>query len=89
MSLDVLQTIVRSSSLPLSEALVNQAFPVIVHCILHTDDNSTLQVSDLLQMASVKVFVKQNSAGAFSRSQQREWVIDIVLIFVGIVLRIL
>lgn len=61
-SLDVLQTIVRSSSLPLSEALVNQAFPVIVHCILHTDDNSTLQYGGECVRAYVSVAFDQIAA---------------------------
>uniref|UniRef100_A0A4D5RS71 Putative importin 9 n=1 Tax=Ixodes scapularis TaxID=6945 RepID=A0A4D5RS71_IXOSC len=61
-SLDVLQTLVRSSSLPLSEALVNQAFPVIVHCILHTDDNSTLQYGGECVRAYVSVAFDQIAA---------------------------
>lgn len=42
-ALDILQTLVRSSSLPLSDALMNQAFPAAVQSTMKTDDNSTMQ----------------------------------------------
>ncbi|KAL3853056.1 hypothetical protein ACJMK2_016638 [Sinanodonta woodiana] len=42
-SLDILQTIVRSSKHPLSDGLVHNAFPAVVQCTLRTDDNSTMQ----------------------------------------------
>ncbi|KAF8793185.1 Importin-9 like protein [Argiope bruennichi] len=42
-SLDVLETIVRSSPSPLVPAIIQQAFPAAVHCIMHTDDNTILQ----------------------------------------------
>jgi hypothetical protein len=43
-ALDVLQTLVRSSASPLSEALVVSAFPASVRCTLRTDDNTIMQV---------------------------------------------
>lgn len=42
-ALDVLQTLVRGSKSPLSDALIQNAFPASVHCILQTEDNSTMQ----------------------------------------------
>ena len=42
-SLDILQTLVRASSVPLSEALINTAFPAAVQTTLHTDDSATMQ----------------------------------------------
>ena len=44
-ALDILQTLVRSSSVPLSDPLMNQAFPAAVQCTVKTDDNATMQVS--------------------------------------------
>ncbi|XP_064488644.1 importin-9-like [Ornithodoros turicata] len=61
-SLDVLETIVRSSSTPLSDALINQAFPTALHCILHTDDNSTLQYGGECIRAYVSVAFDQIAA---------------------------
>ena len=43
-ALDVLQTIVRSSTLPLSAELVQSGFPAAARCVLQSDDNSTMQV---------------------------------------------
>ncbi|KAG1698140.1 Importin-9 [Nymphon striatum] len=42
-ALDILQTLVRNSPKPLSEALIHQAFPAVVHCVCNTEDNSVLQ----------------------------------------------
>lgn len=42
-TLDILQTIVRNSPKPLSNVLVNTAFPATVHCILRTDDHAIMQ----------------------------------------------
>ncbi|XP_063612464.1 importin-9-like isoform X2 [Penaeus indicus] len=42
-ALDMLEVMVRSSSPPLGEPLINVAFPAVVQRTLNTDDNSTLQ----------------------------------------------
>ena len=42
-ALDVLETLVRSRTGTLSDAMVKTAFPAAVHCTLHTDDNATMQ----------------------------------------------
>lgn len=41
-ALDVLTTIVRYSKPPLSAALVESAFPTMVHCVIHSDDNAVM-----------------------------------------------
>jgi len=43
-SIDILTVLVRWSPVPLSDVLVSQIFPAVVHCTLHTDDSSTMQV---------------------------------------------
>ncbi|XP_044006990.1 importin-9 [Aphidius gifuensis] len=42
-ALDVLQVLVQYSPRPLSHVLVETGFPAACHCILNSDDNSTLQ----------------------------------------------
>uniref|UniRef100_A0A182QSB7 Importin N-terminal domain-containing protein n=1 Tax=Anopheles farauti TaxID=69004 RepID=A0A182QSB7_9DIPT len=42
-ALDVLQTLVKYSQGPLSDAMVESAFPSAVHCILRTEDHSVMQ----------------------------------------------
>lgn len=42
-ALDLLATIVKHSEAPLSDQLVQTAFPAAVHCILRTDDHSVMQ----------------------------------------------
>lgn len=42
-ALDVLQTLVRSCPLPLSDGIINQSFSAAVQCVLHTDDAATMQ----------------------------------------------
>uniref|UniRef100_A0A182N2B4 Importin N-terminal domain-containing protein n=1 Tax=Anopheles dirus TaxID=7168 RepID=A0A182N2B4_9DIPT len=42
-ALDVLQTLVKYSQGPLSDAMIESAFPSAVHCILRTEDHSVMQ----------------------------------------------
>ncbi|XP_034939232.1 importin-9 [Chelonus insularis] len=42
-ALDILQVLVQFSPQPLSNALVETAFPAACHCIINSDDNGTLQ----------------------------------------------
>ena len=42
--MDILCNIIRCTQPPLSEALLNSVFPVVVNTILASDDNSVLQV---------------------------------------------
>lgn len=42
-SLDVLETLIRSYKGPLSDAMIKTAFPAVVYCTLNTDDNSVMQ----------------------------------------------
>ena len=59
MALDVLQTLVRSSPLPMSDGLVQQAFPAAVQCTLRTDDNATMQNGGECLRAYVSVGLEQ------------------------------
>ncbi|XP_054724425.1 LOW QUALITY PROTEIN: importin-9-like [Uloborus diversus] len=61
-AIDVLQTIVRSSSPPLSDSIMNQAFPACLQCIMHADDNSILQNGGECLRAFVAVALEQISA---------------------------
>lgn len=61
-SLDVLQTIVRSSAPPLAEPLITQAFPTVVQCVMLTDDNATLQNGGECIRAYVSVAYDQVAA---------------------------
>uniref|UniRef100_A0A182STB4 Importin-7/11-like TPR repeats domain-containing protein n=1 Tax=Anopheles maculatus TaxID=74869 RepID=A0A182STB4_9DIPT len=42
-ALDVLQTLVKYSQAPLSDAMIESAFPSAVHCILRAEDHSVMQ----------------------------------------------
>ncbi|XP_053658692.1 importin-9 [Anopheles marshallii] len=42
-ALDVLQTLVKNSQAPLSDAMIESAFPSAVHCILRAEDHSVMQ----------------------------------------------
>ena len=42
-ALDMLEVMIRASEAPLSEPLMNVAFPAVVHRTMATDDLSTLQ----------------------------------------------
>ncbi|GFG36391.1 hypothetical protein Cfor_01763 [Coptotermes formosanus] len=67
-ALDVLQTLVRYSEPPLSDTLMNTAFPAALQCILRTDDNSTMQTGGeclrtYISVAPEQVFNHQDSEG--------------------------
>ena len=57
--MDVLQTLVRSSPRPLSEALIHQSFPAAVQSTLHTDDAATMQNGGECLRAYVSVALEQ------------------------------
>lgn len=61
-SLDITQTIVRSSSVPLSEQVVTQLFPAVVFCISHSDDCSVLQNGGECLRAFVSCAMEQISS---------------------------
>lgn len=42
-AMNVLETVVKYSTTPLSNALMETAFPAIVHCILRTEDHTVIQ----------------------------------------------
>ncbi|XP_043224474.1 importin-9-like isoform X2 [Amphibalanus amphitrite] len=72
-SLDVLQTLIRSSTPPLSELLISEAFPVAVRCVMHTDDNSTMQSGGECLRAYVSVATEQVCAYRDSQSRSGLW----------------
>ncbi|XP_074593003.1 importin 9 [Brevipalpus obovatus] len=62
-AMDILTTIVRNSSTPLGDSLINQCFPAAARCILSTtDDNSTMQNGGECIRAFVSRAVEQVSA---------------------------
>ncbi|XP_005988453.1 importin-9 isoform X2 [Latimeria chalumnae] len=58
-AIDILTAVVRNTKVPLSELLVCQAFPVLAHCTLHTDDNATMQNGSECLRAYVSVALDQ------------------------------
>ncbi len=58
-SLDILTVVVRNSSVPLSDTLINNAFPSVAHCTLKTDDNATMQSGGECLRAYVAVAYNQ------------------------------
>lgn len=61
-ALDIVQRLVRSSQVPLSDLLMNNAFPAAVQCTLKTDDNSTMQSGGECLRAFVSVSLDQVAA---------------------------
>ncbi|KAK2163574.1 hypothetical protein LSH36_77g04009 [Paralvinella palmiformis] len=61
-ALDIVQKLVRSSQTPLSDLLMNSAFPAAVQCTLKTDDNSTMQSGGECLRAFVSVSLDQVAA---------------------------
>ena len=59
MALDILQTIVRANTAPLSEVLMNQAFPACIQCTMRAEDNSTMQSGGECVRAYVAVALDQ------------------------------
>ncbi|KAJ8258048.1 hypothetical protein GJAV_G00192610 [Gymnothorax javanicus] len=58
-AIDILTTVVRHTKPPLSEMLICQAFPVVAHCTLNTDDNATMQNGGECLRAYVSVALEQ------------------------------
>uniref|UniRef100_T1IP27 Importin N-terminal domain-containing protein n=1 Tax=Strigamia maritima TaxID=126957 RepID=T1IP27_STRMM len=66
--LDTLQTLIRNSSQPLAPAFISQAFPAVAHCVLRTDDSSTMQsggecLRAYVSEASTQIVNWQNEQG--------------------------
>lgn len=67
-ALDVLEVLVQYSPQPLSNILIDNAFPVACHCILDSTDNGTLQnggevIRTYLSVAAHQVIEYTDSAG--------------------------
>ncbi|XP_006822545.1 importin-9 [Saccoglossus kowalevskii] len=58
-AMDVLCTIVRNSTVPLSDALITQSFPTAAQCTLRTDDNAVMQSGGECMRAYVSVALEQ------------------------------
>ena len=64
-ALDMLEVMVRSSSLPLAEPLITVGFPAVIQRTLNTDDLSTLQNGGECLRAYVSVAPEQVSTYSF------------------------
>ncbi|KAL2717247.1 importin-9 [Vespula squamosa] len=67
-ALDILQVLVQYSPRPLSNALIETAFPAACHCILNSEDNGTLQsggevIRTYLSVAARQVTTHRDSDG--------------------------
>lgn len=67
-ALDILQVLVQYSPKPLSNTLVETAFPAACHCILNSEDNETLQsggevIRIYLAVAARQVTVHRDNDG--------------------------
>lgn len=67
-ALDVLKVLVQYSPTPLSNALVETAFPAACHCVLNSEDHATLQnggelIRSYLCVAAEQVIVHRDSEG--------------------------
>lgn len=68
MALDVLKVLVQYSPTPLSNALVETAFPTACHCILNSEDHATLQsggelIRTYLSVAAQQVITHRDNEG--------------------------
>jgi len=67
-ALDVLKVLVQYSPTPLSNALVETAFPTACHCILNSEDHATLQsggelIRMYLSVAAQQVITHRDNEG--------------------------
>ncbi|XP_070158231.1 importin-9 isoform X2 [Polyergus mexicanus] len=67
-ALDVLKVLVQYSPTPLSNALIETAFPAACHCVLNSEDHATLQnggelIRSYLSVAAEQVIVHRDSEG--------------------------
>lgn len=68
MALDVLKVLVQYSPSPLSNALLETAFPAACHCILNSEDHSTLQnggevIRTYLAVSAQQIIAHRDSEG--------------------------
>ncbi|XP_034118553.1 importin-9-like [Drosophila albomicans] len=67
-ALDVLNTIVRNSEAPLSNALIETAFPAVVNCVRHTDDHTVMVAGgeclrSFINVSPEQIFSYKNGEG--------------------------
>ncbi|GAB6022996.1 Importin 9 [Chamberlinius hualienensis] len=58
-ALDILETVVRNSSPPLSQSLIEQAYPAVAQCTLRSDDTAIMQNGGQCIQAYVSVDVQR------------------------------
>ena len=67
-ALDVLKVLVQYSPMPLSNTLVETAFPTACHCILNSEDHATLQsggelIRTYLSVAAQQIITHRDNEG--------------------------
>lgn len=75
-SLDVLQTIVKYSSAPLSDQLIQNAFPAAVQCILRTDDHSIMQSGG--ECLRAFIFVAPEQVCSFRNGEGLNYIMQVI-----------
>ena len=79
-SLDILQTLVRASTVPLSDALVSSAFPAAVQVTLKSDDSATMQSGGECLRAYVSKSLDQVAAWQDGQGKYSSWKLAFSLI---------
>uniref|UniRef100_A0A336MGN8 CSON015154 protein n=1 Tax=Culicoides sonorensis TaxID=179676 RepID=A0A336MGN8_CULSO len=74
-ALNVLETIVKYSQTPLSDALMDTAFPAAVHCILRTEDHSVIQSGG--ECLRAYLFVSPEQVCRYKNGEGLNWVMQI------------
>lgn len=74
-ALDVLSTIVKHCEAPLSEQLMDNAFPAAVHCILRTDDHSVMQSGG--ECMRTFVFVSPHQVCSYQNGEGLNYIMQI------------
>lgn len=74
-ALNVLETVVKYSQAPLSNALMDSAFPAAVHCILRTEDHSVIQSGG--ECLRAYIFTSPEQVCRYKNGEGLNWVMQI------------
>lgn len=74
-ALNVLETVVKYSQAPLSDALMDSAFPAAVHCILRTEDHSVIQSGG--ECLRAYLFTSPEQVCRYKNGEGLNWVMQI------------
>lgn len=74
-ALNVLETVVKYSKAPLSDALMESAFPAAIHCILRTEDHSVIQSGG--ECLRAYLFTSPEQVCRFKNGEGLNWVMQI------------